>query len=242
MSEDPKLFDAGDYNLYRYCHNDPLDFTDPMGLEIPGVEPPPTLGKQVQNLQAKARDVAERSQSTYEAAHTPNAAASLRQRYVEINQQKLSLLGSVFRAMASSFIGSANAMLNPEGYEVKIADQGGYRSFEEQARLRAYYEATGKNKANRPGESAHNYGAAIDIDIIKGSRANEEIGLRAYNSLSGRLGALGESQGLIWGGRFNDPPHFQHPGIPVNGPEMLRLHQQLLRTTGAGLDALMGVP
>ena len=33
MSEDPKLFDAGDYNLFRYCHNDPLDFTDPMGLD-----------------------------------------------------------------------------------------------------------------------------------------------------------------------------------------------------------------
>jgi RHS repeat-associated protein len=33
MSEDPKLFGAGDYNLFRYCHNDPIDFTDPMGLE-----------------------------------------------------------------------------------------------------------------------------------------------------------------------------------------------------------------
>gem|GEM_PF-3126379 len=32
MSEDRKLFDAGDYNLFRYCHNDPIDFTDPMGL------------------------------------------------------------------------------------------------------------------------------------------------------------------------------------------------------------------
>jgi RHS repeat-associated protein len=32
MSEDPKLFDAGDYNLFRYCHNDPIDFTDPMGM------------------------------------------------------------------------------------------------------------------------------------------------------------------------------------------------------------------
>jgi RHS repeat-associated protein len=32
MSEDPKLFDAKDYNLYRYCANDPLDKTDPMGL------------------------------------------------------------------------------------------------------------------------------------------------------------------------------------------------------------------
>jgi RHS repeat-associated protein len=33
MSEDPKVFDAGDYNLFRYCHNDPIDFTDPMGLD-----------------------------------------------------------------------------------------------------------------------------------------------------------------------------------------------------------------
>jgi hypothetical protein len=33
MSEDPKLFDAGDYNLFRYCHNDPIDNVDPMGLQ-----------------------------------------------------------------------------------------------------------------------------------------------------------------------------------------------------------------
>ncbi len=34
-SEDPKGFDAGDYNLYRYVGNDPLDKTDPMGLAGP---------------------------------------------------------------------------------------------------------------------------------------------------------------------------------------------------------------
>ena len=33
MSEDPKLFDAGDYNLFRYCDNDPIDLTDSMGLD-----------------------------------------------------------------------------------------------------------------------------------------------------------------------------------------------------------------
>ena len=32
LSEDPKGFDAGDYNLFRYCKNDPEDLTDPMGL------------------------------------------------------------------------------------------------------------------------------------------------------------------------------------------------------------------
>jgi hypothetical protein len=33
MSEDFEGFDAGDYSLFRYCHNDPEDLTDPMGTE-----------------------------------------------------------------------------------------------------------------------------------------------------------------------------------------------------------------
>jgi RHS repeat-associated protein len=32
MSEDPKLFDGGDNNFFRYCGNDPLGKTDPMGM------------------------------------------------------------------------------------------------------------------------------------------------------------------------------------------------------------------
>jgi RHS repeat-associated protein len=38
MSEDPKGFDAGDYNLFRYCGNDPGDRTDPMGLDEVEIE------------------------------------------------------------------------------------------------------------------------------------------------------------------------------------------------------------
>ena len=33
LQPDPKQFEAGDYNLYRYCHNDPVNKNDPMGLE-----------------------------------------------------------------------------------------------------------------------------------------------------------------------------------------------------------------
>src|SRR5205085_6447171 len=32
LQPDAKEFAAGDYNLYRYCHNDPVNHTDPMGL------------------------------------------------------------------------------------------------------------------------------------------------------------------------------------------------------------------
>jgi len=34
MQPDPKEFGAGDYNLYRYCHNDPINKTDPTGLDL----------------------------------------------------------------------------------------------------------------------------------------------------------------------------------------------------------------
>jgi RHS repeat-associated protein len=34
LQPDPKQFAAGDYNLYRYCHNDPANKSDPFGLEL----------------------------------------------------------------------------------------------------------------------------------------------------------------------------------------------------------------
>jgi RHS repeat-associated protein len=33
LQPDPKQFEAGDYNIYRYCHNDPVNRSDPFGLE-----------------------------------------------------------------------------------------------------------------------------------------------------------------------------------------------------------------
>jgi RHS repeat-associated protein len=33
LQPDPKHFTAGDYNLYRYCHNDPVNKSDPSGLQ-----------------------------------------------------------------------------------------------------------------------------------------------------------------------------------------------------------------
>jgi RHS repeat-associated protein len=32
LQPDPKEFEAGDYNLYRYCHNDPVNKSDPTGM------------------------------------------------------------------------------------------------------------------------------------------------------------------------------------------------------------------
>ena len=38
LQPDPKQFEAGDYNLYRYCHNDPVNKSDPLGLYDVGFE------------------------------------------------------------------------------------------------------------------------------------------------------------------------------------------------------------
>src|SRR5205823_4899919 len=60
MNEDPKLFDAGDYNLFRYCSNDPLDKTDPMGTYAIG---PGFTEEQKKQLQQAQKAEAQRLQS-----------------------------------------------------------------------------------------------------------------------------------------------------------------------------------
>jgi RHS repeat-associated protein len=37
LQPDPKEFGAGDYNLYRYCHNDPMNRSDPTGWYVSGL-------------------------------------------------------------------------------------------------------------------------------------------------------------------------------------------------------------
>ena len=49
MSEDPKGFDAGDNNFFRYCANDPIDHTDAMGLATD----PVTIEKQDGTMEDK---------------------------------------------------------------------------------------------------------------------------------------------------------------------------------------------
>jgi RHS repeat-associated protein len=39
LQPDPRQFEAGDFNLYRYCHNDPVNKSDPTGLDPIVVSP-----------------------------------------------------------------------------------------------------------------------------------------------------------------------------------------------------------
>jgi hypothetical protein len=110
MSEDPKLFDAGDYNLFRYCHNDPLDLTDPMGLGIDNPPPPvaqwlQSVTKQVQQFQTRMADLAERAQSTSEAEHTWLGTARIGQGVVQASQQLARGMADAAGAFAQRFVG-----------------------------------------------------------------------------------------------------------------------------------------
>ena len=69
MSEDPKGFDAGDNNFFRYVGNDPMDRTDPMGLTDP--------------------DIADRdAQNSYDTGQSPGGAGQAQNPQQQQQQQK----------------------------------------------------------------------------------------------------------------------------------------------------------
>lgn len=84
------------------------------------------------------------------------------------------------------------------------------RTIEEQDRLYACGRtAPGKVVTQaRGGRSYHNYGVAFDFCPVKNGKADWKD-LKAFD----RIGAVGASLGLEWGGNwkgFKDRPHFQY--------------------------------
>jgi RHS repeat-associated protein len=65
LQPDPKEFTAGDYNLYRYCHNDPVNFTDPFGLGEIAADLLKALKEALRNIEkAQRKDHEDRTQGT----------------------------------------------------------------------------------------------------------------------------------------------------------------------------------
>lgn len=118
------------------------------------------------------------------------------------------------------------AAANGEGIEYTVADFGALRSQSDTLKILGYRDqdyaayVAAQQRAGKPiaskntfrpiapyGSSYHNYGAAFDARVTRvpaGSTAS---------AATARLGALGESVGLRWGGHFPageiDPPHFE---------------------------------
>lgn len=104
------------------------------------------------------------------------------------------------------------------------------RTFEEQARLysQGRYEAgtevtieghtvtvpKGRRVTNaKPGRSWHNYGLAYDIAPSVDGKINWNYNPKDKEDLWNKVGEIGISLGLEWGGKwktFRDVPHFQY--------------------------------
>lgn len=107
----------------------------------------------------------------------------------------------------------------------------GFRSLKEQQKIYNQGRTTpGAIVSNAPpGYSWHNYGMAFDIVPVAGygiSPARWE-----------KVGKIGESLGLVWGGRwksFPDRPHFQNAtGSPKPGQVQTALNWPLIIIAGA---------
>jgi peptidoglycan LD-endopeptidase CwlK len=100
---------------------------------------------------------------------------------------------------------------NEEG--LKVGMHKGYRSFYEQKKLYAKGRTKpGKKVTNaRPGYSWHNFGLAADI-VFQTPKGHWTWSQKHDWQ---RLGEIGKSLGLKWGGdwQFRDMPHFQVTGV-----------------------------
>jgi hypothetical protein len=118
------------------------------------------------------------------------------------NEKRVSTLHPPFQALARAFLTECEKA----GYRLRVTF--GHRSLDEQAKLYAQGRtAPGPIVTNaKPGQSAHNYGSAIDVVFLT------KDGKADWNGPWKAIGAIGEQLGLVWGGNFKtiiDRPHFE---------------------------------
>lgn len=63
LQPDPMEFAAGDFNLYRYCHNDPVNKSDPFGLVPPAEGLMDLPRKTVQEIKEAMKENIRRTQA-----------------------------------------------------------------------------------------------------------------------------------------------------------------------------------
>ena len=136
-----------------------------------------------------------------------------------LHEERLNGLHPAFRRIVKKLIRRA------ESDGMKLCVVCGLRTYEEQRRLYAQGRTKpgkpctravqGKIVTNaRPGYSWHNFGLAVDFCFVAGKNARP-----TWVGPWKRLGEIGKSLGLIWGGDFKsikDKPHFEwHPGLTL---------------------------
>ena len=127
----------------------------------------------------------------------------------------LNLLHSVFRPKVDLFLQDI------KDAKIDLIVTCTYRSFAEQ---NALFEQ-GRSKPGpivtnaQGGQSAHNYGLAIDCGVFRGGKYLDSDEPKTASAFHKKAGQLAASYGLTWGGTFKnivDEPHFElSHGLPI---------------------------
>jgi hypothetical protein len=128
----------------------------------------------------------------------------------------ISQLNPLVRDKFRRFIRDAEKM----GYEVDPTS--GYRSWAKQNQLKA----AGKTPV-AGGDSLHNYGMALDVNLIKGDKRWKMATPHAEWEATG-IPEMAAKHGLTWGGDFSgyyDPVHFADKRYPVDYLKQLAYDQ-----------------
>lgn len=117
-------------------------------------------------------------------------------------------LDSRFQGMVRSLLDQGQKAISSSGWVFFITD--GFRSFEEQTKLYAQGRTTpGSIVTNaRAGQSAHNYGLAVDMAFQKNGVLSYDKSL--YDAVYPIARKLGFALGADWTS-FPDKPHFEYP-------------------------------
>jgi peptidoglycan L-alanyl-D-glutamate endopeptidase CwlK len=135
--------------------------------------------------------------------------------FAEINAQRIAQLHPLLQTKAKAFVAAAAQA----GIDVLITQA--LRTIKEQDALYAQGRTVTRDKNGRPlskvtnakgGQSMHNYGLAFDfVPLTALGKANWNTADPSWS----KLGKIGQSLGLEWGGAwktFKDLPHFQLVG------------------------------
>ncbi|MCI0536987.1 MAG: hypothetical protein L0Z50_17365 [Verrucomicrobiales bacterium] len=111
MAKDPVGFAGGDFNLYRYVRNDPVNFSDPLGLG--GAEAIAEIQKEIEFLEEALANLAKRVRPTVivEGAPAIVEADAETRALVKVYESRLSQLKTILRV----FPPSASALISKLG-------------------------------------------------------------------------------------------------------------------------------
>lgn len=130
-------------------------------------------------------------------------------------EMNLKTLDPKAQAKFRQLVARAQAIAASMGCEYRAIS--GHRTYAEQAKLRAAWQAGRGGKAAAPGYSNHNFAIAVDFGVFQGGdyldgsqvKIRRDLAAAVHRAVAEVARPMGMEWGGDWRGRDCDPPHFQ---------------------------------